>query len=96
MENRKELDWMLWQVDRSQRKDPPVENLIRAIQHYSQKYGQVPNRCEAPPDWADLMQLPGGMLVEASKKLRKHHLMLTVDPEVRDSEGIAKLLTRSK
>jgi hypothetical protein len=91
-----ELDWMLWQVDKSQRKDPPVENLIRAIQHYNQKYGQVPNRCEAPPDWAEAMKAPGGILVESSRKLRKHHFMLAVDPELQDIDGVEKLLTRIK
>lgn len=87
---------MLWQVDKSQRQDPPLENLIRAIQHYSQKYGQVPNRCEAPPDWAETMKAPGGMLIEASKKLRKNHFMLAVDPELHDIDGVEKLLTRTK
>ncbi|MDH3942658.1 MAG: hypothetical protein OEV06_01005 [Anaerolineae bacterium] len=96
MVKKNELDWMLWQVDKSQRQDPPAENLIRAIQHYSQKYGQVPNRCEAPPDWVSAVKPPGGMQVEGSKKVRKHHLMLTLDPELHASDGLGKMLGRIK
>ena len=52
MAKTKDLDWMLWQVDDVDIKDSPSANLIRAIQHYNDKYGLVPNRCEVAPEWA--------------------------------------------
>lgn len=82
MSAEKNLDWMLWEIDKKQKKDPPVENLIRAIQYYNEKYGQVPNRCEISKRWAKKLEAPGGITITRSKSVRPHQLMLTLDPSL--------------
>ncbi|MDH5506516.1 MAG: hypothetical protein OEZ02_04785 [Anaerolineae bacterium] len=82
MKKKSKLDWMLWQVEDGYQNDPPQANLIRAIQHYNEKYGAVPNRCEVPPAWENRLKVPNGMLLAASKKVRPNHFMLTLDPDL--------------
>jgi hypothetical protein len=78
----KELDWMLWRIEKNQMKDPPLVNLVRAIEYYSDKYGQIPNRCEIAKDWGKDLVPPGGMMLSESKTVRPGHMMLTTDPDI--------------
>jgi hypothetical protein len=87
-----DLEWMLWQVDEEQRGDQPEENLIRAIQHYNDKYGFVPNRCEVAAGWAMELKAPPGMLVEPSRKLRPFHFLITLDPNMNAGNGAKKMI----
>lgn len=91
-----ELEWMLWRVDEGQREDSPAANLIRAIQHYVDKYGQVPNRCEVAPEWEDNLIAPSGIVVEVSKKVRRDHLLLTFDFSFDLVDGVGKMIGRGK
>lgn len=86
------LEWMLWQVDEDQREEPPEVNLIRAIQHYVEKYGEFPNRCEFAAGWATELKAPAGMLVESSKKLRPFHLLITADANLHAGSGVKKMI----
>ena len=85
MADRKELDWMMWRIEDSQRTDPPLVNLVRAIQYYNEKYGHIPNRCEMAEGWGSDLVPPQGMVVSHSKSLRPDHLMLTLDPNLNTS-----------
>ncbi len=77
-----DLEWMLWQIEDSQRADPPLVNLIRAIQYYTEKYNGVPNRAEGAPGWAQGLTPPEGMHFSESKSLATGHLMLARDPSL--------------
>lgn len=92
MANKKDLEWMLWQVEDRDIKDPPSANLIRAIQHYNEKYGLVPNRCEVAPEWAADLKAPGGMVISASKEVRPRHFLLTLDPHLKTTTSANRLL----
>jgi hypothetical protein len=73
------LDWMMWRIENHQQDDPPLVNLIRAMQYFSDKYGGVPNRCETPIGWADGLESPPGMEVVEVANLPVHHLRLAFD-----------------
>jgi len=76
------LEWMMWRIDESQLQDPPIANLIRAIQYYNEKYGAVPNRCEVSKKWPTELEAPEGMLLTHTRSLQPDHIMLTLDPEL--------------
>jgi hypothetical protein len=76
------LEWMMWRIDESQLQDPPIANLIRAIQYYNEKYGAVPNRCEVSKKWSKELEAPEGMLLTHTRSLQPDHIMLTLDPEL--------------
>ena len=76
------LEWMMWQIEKSQMSDPPLVNLVRAMEYFSEKYGQIPNRCEIAKDWGTELVAPRGMVVTASKSVRPGYLMLASDPEL--------------
>ena len=80
---KKDLEWMMWQVEESQLEDPPIANLIRAIQYYNEKYGAVPNRCEVSKKWSKEMVAPQGMVLTRSRSIQPDHIMLTLDPGLR-------------
>ncbi len=80
MTNGISIEWMMWRIDDDHRKDPPQTNLIRAIQYYTEKYGGVPNRCEAPPGWWNGLKAPAGMDIAESTIVQPRHLLLTLDP----------------
>jgi hypothetical protein len=77
-----QLDWMMWRIDEKQLDDPPLVNLVRAIEYYNDKYGRIPNRCEVAKGWAEELVVPEGMLLTQSKSVQKGHLMLATDPAV--------------
>ena len=77
-----QLDWMMWRIDEKQINDPPLINLVRAIEYYNDKYGRIPNRCEIAKGWGEELVAPEGMLVTQSKSVQKGHLMLATDPAV--------------
>ncbi|TAK12840.1 MAG: hypothetical protein EPO32_07240 [Anaerolineae bacterium] len=77
-----DLEWMMWRIDDAQRADPPLVNLIRAIQYYNDKYDAVPNRVESAPGWGSGLVPPDGMQVTESKSLPPGHLMLARDPSL--------------
>jgi hypothetical protein len=77
------LEWMMWRIEESQLQDPPVANLIRAIQYYNEKYGAVPNRCEVSKKWSKDLEAPEGMMVTHTRSVQPGHIMLTLDPELR-------------
>ena len=91
-----ELEWMLWRVEEGQQEESPAANLIQAIQHYVDKYGQVPNRCEVAPEWEDNLIAPSGIAVEISKKVRRDHLLLTFDFSFDAVDGVEKMIGRGK
>jgi hypothetical protein len=80
MARKSDLEWMLWRIDDAQRADPPLVNLIRAIQYYTEKYGRVPNRAEGAPGWAAGLPAPDGMELGETRRLPPGHLMLASDP----------------
>lgn len=80
---KKDLEWMMWQVDDKQKEDPPIANLIRAIQYYNEKYGAVPNRCEISKKWSKELVAPEGMMLTRSRSCQPGNIMLTLDPELR-------------
>ncbi len=82
MAKKTNLDWMMWQIETSQMTDPPLVNLVRAIEYYNEKYGDIPNRCEIANGWGDQLIAPQGMVVTASKSVRPGFLLLTLDPEL--------------
>lgn len=79
------LEWMMWRIDENQLQDPPIANLIRAIQYYNDKYGAVPNRCEVSKKWSKDVEAPEGMLLTRTRGVQPGHIMLTLDPELRAS-----------
>jgi hypothetical protein len=79
MSSNSALEWMMWQVEKGQLDDPPEIHLIHAIQHFNEKYGGVPNRCELSPDWGESLKPPAGMEITRSKSVRPGHLMLALD-----------------
>lgn len=91
-----DLEWMLWQVDEDHREEPPAANLIRAVQHYIEKYGQVPNRCEVAAGWAAKLIAPEGMFVETTKKLRPFHFLITVDGKLHAGNGVKNMIKPHK
>lgn len=82
-DKKQDLDWMAWQIDKDQLNDPPMANLIRAIQYYNEKFGSVPNRCEVGKDWDKNFEAPQGMEFTRSRSVQKGHIMLALDPELR-------------
>ena len=82
MAKKDQLEWMMWRVDKSQRDDPPLVNLVRAIQHYNEKYGRIPNRCELANDWGKGLVPPMGMHLTRSRSVRPGHLMLATDASI--------------
>lgn len=72
----------MWRIDRKNSSEPPLINLVQAIEYYVEKYGHVPNRCEICEDWGEELVAPVGMVVERSKSLITGHLMLTLDAEL--------------
>lgn len=72
----------MWQIEEKQLGDPPVANLIRAIQYYNEKYGAVPNRCEVSSKWNKDMAVPEGMMLTRTRSVQPDHIMLTLDPEL--------------
>jgi hypothetical protein len=81
---KKDLEWMMWQVDDKQKEDPPIANLIRAIQYYNEKYGSVPNRCEISKKWSKELAAPEGMMLTRSRSIQSGNILLTLDPELRE------------
>ncbi len=79
----KTVDWMMWRVDPAQMDEPLLENLIRAIRYFNQKYGRVPNRLELSSDWLENFDPPEGMKVTRAKTIRPGFLMLALDPNVK-------------
>lgn len=77
-----ELDWMMWQVEKSQADDAPMANLIRAVQHFNEKYGRIPNRAEIPTKWPKDFASWEGMVVTRSRSVRPGHIMLALDPSL--------------
>jgi hypothetical protein len=77
-----ELDWMMWRIEENQLEDPPVANLIRAIQYYNEKYGAVPNRCEVSTKWKKDVVVPEGMMLTRTRSVQPDHIMLALDPEL--------------
>lgn len=77
-----ELDWMMWRIEKNQLEDPPIANLIRAIQYYNEKYGAVPNRCEVSKKWSKEMVVPEGMMLTRTRSVQPDHIMLALDPEL--------------
>ena len=92
---KRKIDWMLWQIEEDQHKDPPLMNLIRAIQYYTEKYGDVPNRVETPLGWSDGLNPPGGMLLDESKNVAPSQLRLTLDPSV-NGGSIERMISRRR
>lgn len=92
----KNQEWMLWQVDEKLREEPVTANLIRAIQYYSEKYGQIPNRCEVTAGWADELKMPRGMVVERTKTMQPYQFLLTLDSNLDNTDGEAKMIRRRK
>jgi hypothetical protein len=76
------LEWMMWQIEEKQLQDPPIANLIRAIQYYNEKYGAVPNRCEVSNKWSKEMVAPEGMTLTRTRSVQPDHIMLALDPEL--------------
>lgn len=70
------LDWMMWQIDTKQKEDPPLQNLVRAIQYYTEKYGSVPNCCEISLDWGQDLVVPRGMRLTRSKNVQPEFILL--------------------
>ena len=83
--NKSKLEWMMWRIEESQLQDPPIANLIRAIQYYNEKYGAVPNRCEVSKNWVKEIAAPEGMMLTHTRSVRPDHIMLTLDPELHAS-----------
>lgn len=79
MSKKSSLEWMMWRVEPEQLEDPPTANLIRAIRHFNEKYGSVPNRCELSPEWGEELSPPVGMEITRSKSVQPGHLMLALD-----------------
>lgn len=75
----------MWRIEDSQLQDPPIANLIRAIQYYNEKYGAVPNRCEVSQKWSKEVVAPEGMTLTRTRSLQPDHIMLTLDPELHAS-----------
>lgn len=80
-----DLDWMMWQVEKGQMDDPPAANLIRAILHFNEKYGRVPNRAEVSNKWPEDLSGPEGMVVTRSRSVRPGHILLALDPSLKTS-----------
>ena len=72
----------MWQIEEKQLQDPPIANLIRAIQYYNEKYGAVPNRCEVSNKWSKEMVAPEGMTLTHTRSVQPDHIMLALDPEL--------------
>ena len=72
----------MWRIEENQLQDPPIANLIRAIQYYNEKYGAVPNRCEISKKWSKEIIAPEGMMLTRTRSLQPDHIMLTLDPEL--------------
>jgi hypothetical protein len=73
---------MMWRIDRKNSKEPPLINLVQAIEYYAEKYGHVPNRCEISEEWGEELVPPVGMVLTRSKCVIAGHLMLTLDAEL--------------
>ena len=82
MANESNLKWMMWRIDKNNSSEPPLINLVQAIEYYVEKYGHVPNRCEIAEEWGEELVPPVGMMVTRSKCLIAGHLMLTLDTEL--------------
>jgi hypothetical protein len=82
MKNISNLEWMMWRIDKKNKNEPPLLNLVQAIEYYVEKYGKVPNRCEINENWGDELIAPAGMLLTRSKGMIVGHLMLTLDAEL--------------
>ncbi len=79
------LDWMMWQIDKNQNEDPPFQNLVRAMQHYTEKYGQVPNSCEVADNWGIDMHVPQGMHLTRSKSVQPGNILLAINPLIKST-----------
>ncbi len=73
---------MMWRIEENQLEDPPIANLIRAIQHFNEKYGTVPNRCEVSTKWSKEMSVPDGMTLTRTRSVQPNHIMLALDTEL--------------
>jgi hypothetical protein len=76
------LEWMMWRIEENQLQDPPIANLIRAIQYYNEKYGAIPNRCEISKKWSKEMVTLEGMMLTRTRSIQPDHIMLTLDPDL--------------
>ena len=71
------LNWMLWfEEDRSVQ---PESSLMAAVANFQEKYGQAPNRLEAPLDWPENIPV-NGLRVERQRFVQPRHLHLAFDP----------------
>ncbi len=77
------LDWMMWQIDSKQKEDPPLQNLVRAIQYYTEKYGHVPNCCEISPDWGPDLVVPEGMRLTRSNSVQPGNILLAQNSAIK-------------
>ena len=71
------LSWMIWYEP-----DPavsPLAALQAGKQHFARKYGQVPNRLEAPLDWPENIPTDG-LRVDRRRFVLPRCLHLACDP----------------
>ena len=73
------LEWMLWQISDTDSEAPPAYTLVHAIKYYIEKFGRVPNRCEAPNVWKGILDAFEGVEITHSKSVQTNSLMLTFD-----------------
>lgn len=73
------LAWMLWQIPAGEEGLPPAYHLVNAIRYFIEKYGQVPNRCEAPQTWQGVLDDYEGVVIAHSKHVQQNSLMLAFD-----------------
>ena len=82
MKNNSDLKWMMWRIDKKRQAEPPLLNLVQAIEYYVEKYGQVPNRCEISETWGENLIPPVGMELTRSKCIISGQLLLTLDADL--------------
>ena len=64
-------------------KNPPLQTLVEACQHFTDKYGHLPTHARVPINWPDLNgSTPAGMQVEHARNILPHHVHLAADPEM--------------
>ena len=79
MDKNRNLEWMLWQIPASDSEAPPAYTLVHAIKYYIEKFGQVPNRCEAPSVWEGVLDVFEGVQITHSRSVQPNSLMLSFD-----------------
>lgn len=79
MDDKKSLEWMLWQIPSSEKDSPPALALVNAIKYYIEKFGVVPNCCEVPISWKNKLDFFEGVEITHSKNVHDNNLMLTRD-----------------